>query len=55
MYKPHTVEQYKIVKYLKEDQHFAMEHFSSPPYPARRCCWKTAQGHSWLFPILRAA
>jgi hypothetical protein len=31
MYKPHTVEQYKIVKYLKEDQHFVMDHFILSP------------------------
>lgn len=31
MYKPHTVEQYKTVQYLKENQHFALDHFILSP------------------------
>ena len=40
MYKPHTIEQYKIQQFL--DHTFAMEHFLVYSiYPAPHSCWRT--------------
>lgn len=49
MYKPHTVEQYEIVQYLKEDQNFAMDHFILSPLSRSALLLEDCEGAQLAF------
>jgi len=49
MYKPHTVEQYKICRYLKDKEGFALEQFSLSPLSRNALLLEDRKGEKIAF------
>ncbi len=49
MYKPQTIEQFKVYQYMKE--YFEMDAFILSPYPEAPLCWKIRREKKSHFPL----